>query len=161
MTEIGISELLLILVVALIVVGPERLPGLARKAGYWAGRLRQYVAGVRSEIEEQLQADELRQMMRRQEQEMAELRGLLEKSRDEVQGGLEEVNEYLVKATDADPADDGAQGDGSARDAKEAGTNTATAAGTADAAPLPQGFRPASEADMAQVKQPVGNEQKR
>ncbi len=161
MTEIGISELLLILVVALIVVGPERLPGLARKAGYWVGRLRQYVAGVRSEIEEQLQADELKQMMQRQEQEMAELRGLLEKSRGEVEGSLEEVNEYLVKATDAGEEADRASGKVPASADADADADDDGGPGPAPAEALPQGFEPATGTQDEGVKQPVGHEEKR
>ncbi|RMG50526.1 MAG: twin-arginine translocase subunit TatB [Gammaproteobacteria bacterium] len=154
MTEVGISELLLIMVVALIVVGPERLPGLARKAGYWVGRLRHYVAGVRSEIEEQLQADELRQMMQRQEQEMAELRDLLHKSRGEVEGSLEEVNDYLVRAAesgDSTPKEGTPDTDNRGDEAEQA---------TATREALPQGFEPAPAETPEPVKQPVGNEQK-
>jgi sec-independent protein translocase protein TatB len=60
MFGIGFSELMLIGLVALIVVGPERLPKLARTAGAWLGRLNRYVSQVKSEIHRELELDELR-----------------------------------------------------------------------------------------------------
>jgi sec-independent protein translocase protein TatB len=100
MFDAGLQELLLIMVIALLVVGPNRLPGLARKAGMWVGKARHYVAGVRQDIEKELQADELRDMMQKQEQEMQELRGLLNKTRAETEGSLEMVSDYLVNSID-------------------------------------------------------------
>ncbi len=63
MFDIGFWELALIGVVALLVVGPDRLPGLARTVGLWVGRLRRYVSTVRDDIEREIQADELKKML--------------------------------------------------------------------------------------------------
>ena len=60
MFEIGFWELVLIGVVALIVIGPERLPGVARTVGRWVGRARQIVSTVRSEVERELQIEEMK-----------------------------------------------------------------------------------------------------
>jgi len=60
MFDIGFTELMIIGVVALIVVGPERLPGLARTAGHLIGRLQRYVADVKSDISREADLDELR-----------------------------------------------------------------------------------------------------
>jgi sec-independent protein translocase protein TatB len=60
MFDIGFSELLVIGVVALIVIGPERLPKVARTAGHLYGRLQRYVATVKSDISQEIQLDELR-----------------------------------------------------------------------------------------------------
>ncbi|RTL05758.1 MAG: twin-arginine translocase subunit TatB [Lysobacterales bacterium] len=60
MFEIGFWELVLIGVVALVVIGPERLPGVARTAGRWVGRARQIVSTVRSEVERELQIEEMK-----------------------------------------------------------------------------------------------------
>jgi len=106
MFDVGLQELILIMVIALLVVGPKRLPGLARKAGFWLGRARSYIAGVRSDIEEELRADELRDMMTRQEQEMRELRSMLDQTKSDVQGGLEIEQEHLLKAIDEQPGKD-------------------------------------------------------
>jgi sec-independent protein translocase protein TatB len=63
MFDIGFWELALIGVVALLVVGPDRLPGLARTVGLWVGRIRRYVSTVRDDIEREIQADELKKML--------------------------------------------------------------------------------------------------
>jgi sec-independent protein translocase protein TatB len=60
MFDIGFSELVVIGVVALIVIGPERLPKVARTAGHLYGRLQRYVSTVKSDIGREIQMDELR-----------------------------------------------------------------------------------------------------
>ncbi len=62
MFEIGFSELVMILVVALVVVGPERLPKVARTLGLLWGRAQRYVNGVKADIERDMAMDELRQL---------------------------------------------------------------------------------------------------
>jgi sec-independent protein translocase protein TatB len=60
--DIGFSELLVIGLVALIVIGPERLPRVARTLGHLAGRLQRYVADVKADINREVELDELRKM---------------------------------------------------------------------------------------------------
>jgi len=60
MFDIGFSELVMIGVVALIVIGPERLPKVARTAGHLLGRLQRYVSTVKSDISREMQLDELK-----------------------------------------------------------------------------------------------------
>lgn len=62
MFDIGFSELLVIAVVALIVIGPERLPKVARTVGHLVGRLQRYVADVKEDINREIELDELRKM---------------------------------------------------------------------------------------------------
>jgi sec-independent protein translocase protein TatB len=62
MFDIGFTELMVIGVVALIVIGPERLPGVARTIGHLAGRLQRYVADVKADIGREMEFDELRKM---------------------------------------------------------------------------------------------------
>src|SRR4026209_170853 len=62
MFDIGFSELLVIGVVALIVIGPERLPRVARTIGHLMGRMQRYVADVKADIEREVEREELRQM---------------------------------------------------------------------------------------------------
>jgi sec-independent protein translocase protein TatB len=62
MFDIGFSELLVIGVVALIVIGPEKLPRMARTVGHLAGRLQRYVADVKADINREIELDELRKM---------------------------------------------------------------------------------------------------
>jgi sec-independent protein translocase protein TatB len=62
MFEIGFSEMMVIAVVALIVIGPERLPGVARTLGHLFGRMQRYVNDVKSDIQREVELDELRKL---------------------------------------------------------------------------------------------------
>ena len=64
MFEVGFSELFLIGLVSLLVIGPEQLPKVARLAGFWIGKSRQMIASVKDEIQTELQADEMRQLIK-------------------------------------------------------------------------------------------------
>jgi sec-independent protein translocase protein TatB len=61
--DIGFWEIAVIGVIALLVVGPERLPAVARNVGRWVGRIRRYVSHVRQDIEREINADEVRQLL--------------------------------------------------------------------------------------------------
>ena len=62
MFDIGFSELMVIALVALIVIGPERLPRVARTLGHLAGRLQRYVSDVKADINREVELDELKKM---------------------------------------------------------------------------------------------------
>src|SRR5688572_9826224 len=62
MFDIGFSELLVIGVIALIVIGPQKLPRVARTVGHLAGRLQRYVADVKADINREIELEELRKM---------------------------------------------------------------------------------------------------
>jgi len=62
MFDIGFSELLVIAVVALIVIGPERLPRVARTMGHLFGRMQRYVNQVKSDISREMELEELRKL---------------------------------------------------------------------------------------------------
>ena len=62
MIDFGIDKLALIGAVALVVIGPERLPRVARTLGILAGRLQRYVADVKADINREVELDELRKM---------------------------------------------------------------------------------------------------
>ncbi|MBA1193763.1 Sec-independent protein translocase subunit TatB [Pseudomonas entomophila] len=63
MFGISFSELLLVSLVALLVLGPERLPGAARTAGLWIGRLKRSFNSIRQEVEREIGADEIRRQL--------------------------------------------------------------------------------------------------
>lgn len=62
MFDIAFTELMIIGLVALIVIGPEKLPRMARTVGNLAGRLQRYVADVKADINREIELDELRKM---------------------------------------------------------------------------------------------------
>ncbi|WPO99627.1 Sec-independent protein translocase protein TatB [Pseudomonas sp. HR96] len=63
MFGISFSELVLVGLVALLVLGPERLPGAARTAGLWVGRLKRSFNAIKSEVEREIGADEIRRQL--------------------------------------------------------------------------------------------------
>jgi len=63
MFGISFSELLLVGLVALLVLGPERLPGAARAAGLWVGRLKRSFNAIKAEVEREIGADDLRRQL--------------------------------------------------------------------------------------------------
>jgi sec-independent protein translocase protein TatB len=62
MFDVNLSELMVIGVVALVVIGPERLPKVARTAGLLLGRLQRYVSDVKADINREMQLDELKKL---------------------------------------------------------------------------------------------------
>jgi sec-independent protein translocase protein TatB len=66
MFDIGFSELIMVGLVSLLVIGPERLPKVARLAGFWIGKARNMVASVKAEIKQELHAEEIRQILKEQ-----------------------------------------------------------------------------------------------
>ena len=78
MFDIGFSELVIIGVVALLVLGPDKLPVAVRTCGLWVGRIRRSVGNIQREISEELRVDELRRTaaMKKEEldKELSEMR---------------------------------------------------------------------------------------
>jgi sec-independent protein translocase protein TatB len=64
MFDIGFFELVLVGVVALVVLGPEKLPGAIRTASLWIGRLRRSFNNIKQDIEKEIGADEIRRQLR-------------------------------------------------------------------------------------------------
>jgi sec-independent protein translocase protein TatB len=110
MFDIGFSEILLIMVIALIVVGPERLPRLARSTGLWIGKIRGFVASVKAEIDHELAAEELRKTLARQA-EMPELEEIIEKAsiqpsdKKASTASLQEKGRQVAGSAEASPRD--------------------------------------------------------
>ncbi len=103
MFNIGSFEVLLICVIALLVLGPERLPDAIRTAGLWIGRFRRSFYKVKSEIERELNADEIRRQLHN-ESIMAEL----EAAKDTVEETARDTQASVNKIVSSDSFDPGA-----------------------------------------------------
>ena len=103
MFDVGFFELLLIAVVALLVVGPERLPKLARTAGMWLGRGRRFINSVKDDIDREIKADELKQILEKQKQNNP-----LHEIIEDTKSGLEEVRSKTEGALGGRPKGSGA-----------------------------------------------------
>ena len=95
MFDIGFSELMVIGVVALIVIGPERLPRVARTLGHLAGRLQRYVSDVKADINREIELDELKKMRDSMQQSAASfettVRTEMEKTETGVRAAVEDT----------------------------------------------------------------------
>jgi sec-independent protein translocase protein TatB len=88
MFDVGFSELMLIAVVALLVLGPERLPKVARTAGHLLGRLQRYVNDVKADINREMQLDELRKMQQQMETSVRDIETSVNKELTSVEADL-------------------------------------------------------------------------
>jgi len=100
MFDMGFTELMLIGIVALVVIGPERLPGVARTAGKYVGRLKRFMTTVKADVEQELRADELRQILSDQQKELDSLKDSITEAG---RGVEQEFGPDDVKITDAAP----------------------------------------------------------
>jgi sec-independent protein translocase protein TatB len=99
MFDVGFSELLMVGLVALLVIGPEKLPKAARIAGYWLGKARSTVAHVQSEIKQELLAEEMRQLLHQHP-----LTEELQKVKAESEASLEEINSAMTAIVENKPS---------------------------------------------------------
>ncbi len=96
MFDIGFAEMLIIGIVALLVIGPERLPGVARKAGVYFARLRRFVTNVRADVEREFRTDELQRMLQQQQDELQSLKDVVNETRKDAD--LESIEAAVMEA---------------------------------------------------------------
>src|SRR3989442_15110481 len=98
MFDIGFSEIVVIGVVALIVIGPERLPKVARTLGHMFGRLQRYVNEVKADINREMELDELRRLQGEVQSAAREFETSVTRAASEVQSGVRSVESELNQA---------------------------------------------------------------
>jgi sec-independent protein translocase protein TatB len=103
MFDIGFSEIVVIGVVALVVIGPERLPKTARTLGHLFGRLQRYVSDVKADISREMELDELRKLQREMQGAAREFEQTVTTAVHDVKTGVKNVERELNEAA-ATPA---------------------------------------------------------
>jgi sec-independent protein translocase protein TatB len=105
MFDIGFSELMVIGLVALIVIGPEKLPRMARTVGHLAGRLQRYVADVKTDINREIELEELKKMRDSMQQAASEMQTSVQSELSKTQAELSATEAELNKSV-ADVVED-------------------------------------------------------
>jgi sec-independent protein translocase protein TatB len=132
MFDIGFSEILVIAVVALVVIGPERLPKTARTMGLLFGRLQRYVNDVKADISREMELDELRKLQR-------EMQGAAQDFEQSVKGA---ANDFASNVR------------GVEQELNAAASEAASSTGTSAAPPATSPEAPALPAAGAETKAP-------
>jgi len=103
MFDLGFSQLIVIALVLLVVVGPERLPGVARTAGHLLGRVQRYISDMKADIRREMQFDELKKLQQQAQTLEQSLREEMGKVRSDVQEALS-LSEFEAGETAAVPS---------------------------------------------------------
>ncbi len=101
MFDIGFPELLLISVVALLVIGPEKLPDTIRTVSLWVGRIQRSFRNLRREIETEIGADEIRSQLHNESimQDLEAAKNTVQDVQQEVQNTIQSAETDLAEAT--------------------------------------------------------------
>jgi sec-independent protein translocase protein TatB len=101
MFDVGFSEILVIAVVALIVIGPERLPKVARTLGHLFGRMQRYVTQVKGDIEREMELEELRKLQGTVQDAARNVERTFQQNMAEAEKELRQLEENLAKTGEA------------------------------------------------------------
>lgn len=134
MFDIGFSELMVIGVVALVVIGPERLPKVARTAGALFGRMQRYVADVKADINREIEASELKDLKKTMTDAAQSFEQSVKSHADDIQTEVRKTEEEFNRLSNPMMHFGLAGGAGAAT----AATGEATPANPDDAEPSPQ-----------------------
>jgi len=91
MLDIGFLEMTTIGIVALVVIGPERLPAVAAKVGRYVGKAQKFVRGVRSDISRELETGDLKQLIGDQKNQIDELRQMVNTATKDIQSSTKDT----------------------------------------------------------------------
>lgn len=104
MFDIGFPELVMVAVIALLVIGPDKLPGVARTAGKWVGRARRFVGDVKTDIDRELKQEELKKALA-EDAGLDEIKQIMNTDNFTIDAE-EAVSDYQVKAMSDDDDDE-------------------------------------------------------
>ena len=104
MFDVGFWELMIIGVVALLVIGPKRLPAVARTVGVWVGRGKRLVGSVKSDIEQEIRAEELKRILKEQ-QIKNPLHEIVEDTKEDLQAIEKQTADAVANASNSGAGD--------------------------------------------------------
>jgi sec-independent protein translocase protein TatB len=153
MFDIGFSEMIVIAVIALIVLGPEKLPRVARTAGHLLGRMQRYVNDVKADINREIELDELRKLQKEMQNTAQSIEQSVKGEINAVESEFKQIGDSAQKALSdpvSDPVADAFADPPPVQPA--AAVQTATAAASAPSAQLELGL---DAAPLANAPPPV------
>ena len=106
MIDLGVSKLALIAVVALVVVGPERLPKVARMAGNLFGRAQRYMADVKSEVNRQMEMEEFKKFREESTSALKEVENSIQSVANEASSNLTDQADIFETSFEKPPLDE-------------------------------------------------------
>ena len=95
MFDFGMWEITVIFVITLIVVGPEKMPTLARKAGLYVGKFKKFVSKIKDDINSEIEAEELKEQLSVKNEEL-----VISQTLDEAKSGIDEIKHEASKISD-------------------------------------------------------------
>jgi sec-independent protein translocase protein TatB len=104
MFDIGFSELVVIAIVALIVIGPERLPKVARTLGHLLGRMQRYVNDVKADISREMELDELKKLQSSMEETARSFQHSVSQGVSSAESGMQKIAEEANLNPASEPA---------------------------------------------------------
>lgn len=101
MFDVGFSEVVIIAIIALVILGPERLPKVARTIGFWVGKARRMVADVKTDIDREMRESELADL-RKLGDEISDVKNEFQSAAGKVadDSGVESIVESIKKSAD-------------------------------------------------------------
>jgi len=94
MLDMGFWELMIIALVALMVIGPERLPAVARTVGHWVGKGQAFINSVKSDIDHEFRLKQLQESM--QNNERSDLHEIIEETKNDIQDNINDMQDSLT-----------------------------------------------------------------
>ena len=92
MFDFGMWEIAVIFVITLIVVGPEKMPALARKAGLYVGKFKKFVSKIKNDINTEIESEELKEELSVKNEEL-----LISQTLDDAKSGIDEIKHEASK----------------------------------------------------------------
>ena len=98
MFDVGFTELMLIGIVALVVMGPERLPAVAKTAGLWIGKAQRFVRGVKTDLASELESGDLKKLIGDQREQINELKQMVSTATKDFESSTKDVVQGAKKS---------------------------------------------------------------
>ncbi len=99
MFDVGFSEIFLIMLVALVVIGPEKLPKVARALGLLTGRLQRYMASVKAEVDREMHNEEILRIERETKQAIASVHSSISSEASHIEQSIQNSKPGIAKQT--------------------------------------------------------------